>query len=81
MLQRERLSQKLDAMVLCEIRSLFGMGIKGQRVKREQAISEYLASIGRKGGQSRSEEKIKAGRENIKKARAVKLRRPRDGDA
>ena len=43
--------------------------------KKELSLDEYLAELGRRGGRAKSEKKRKAGRENLKKARAAKLRR------
>ena len=46
-------------------------------------VREYMASIGRKGGQQSSERKRQAGIRNLKVARAVRLKRMTDetGDA
>jgi hypothetical protein len=43
--------------------------------KKVQTVSEYLSTIGRKGGAVRSEAKKKACTESLKKARAERLKR------
>jgi len=38
----------------------------------KKEIKKYLAEIGRKGGKSKSEKKIRAVKENLKKARKIR---------
>jgi len=40
----------------------------------DKVLRDHLAKLGRKGGMVRSERKRRAGRENLKKARAAKKR-------